>query len=336
MQRSVEGRLSRGLADFLVPRVSVVMAAYNVAPFVAEAVRSGLDQTFADLELIVVDDGSTDGTADIVAAMDDPRLRLIRLPHGSATITLNAGLDAARGEFLALLDGDDRWHPRKLERHVSFLDQHPEVDLSFSWSRIIDESGADTGNRARQWTGPISFSQLLTDNVIANGSAVVFRATAYQAAGPFDPTFGGCYDLDVWLRIARLRPGNLCALPEELTDYRRRSGQLTKDTRMMESSWLRLIEKMRPLEPELVARAAPGCCVNLYRFLSYTNYEQGAMRESIRCLWLSFSYQPWGFVRDYRNWCLLAIQATNLILPRRWQSALVQGGARWLTSLRAA
>ncbi|MEO8098392.1 MAG: glycosyltransferase family 2 protein [Acidobacteriota bacterium] len=317
------------------PRVSVVMAAYNVAPFIAEAVHSALNQTFASLEMIVVDDGSSDGTPDIVSAIADSRLRLIRLPHGSATIALNTGVAEARGEFLALLDGDDRWHPNKLEKHVAFLDAHPTVDLSFSWSRIVDEHGVDTGHRAKSWTGSISLSELLVDNVIANGSAVVLRTSAYHAVGAFDTSLGGCYDLDYWLRVARLRPGNLCAIPEELTDYRRRPGQLTKDTRMMERGWLALIVKMTTLEPERTAGLAGRSKVNLYRFLSYVNYEQGDMPEALRCLRLSIRHQPWRFVSDYRNWGLLAILGSTVLMPRRWHQGLVQRAIRYASRLRA-
>ena len=314
------------------PRVSVLMAVFNVAPFAAEAIQSVLHQSFTDFELIVADDGSTDGTPDIAAAFSDPRIRLLRLPHGGAPAALNAGLAVARGEFLGILDGDDRWHPSKLQKHVDFLDRNPSIDLAFSWSRIIDEDGNDTGHHAKRWTGPISLSELLIDNVIANGSAVVLRTAAIRSAGPFDHTLGGCYDLDVWLRIARLRPDNLHAIPEDLTDYRRRSGQLTKQTRMMEQGWLTLIDKIVRLEPSLAATAAPASRVNLYRFLSYVNHENGDFPEARRCCRLSFSSQPARFLSDYRNWGLLAILASGFLLPTRIHRALISAAIRLLSA----
>jgi glycosyltransferase involved in cell wall biosynthesis len=310
------------------------MAAYNVAPFIAEAVHSALNQTLSDLELIVADDGSTDGTSDIVARIADPRLRLIRLPHGSGTIALNACVKAARGEFLSLLDGDDSWHPTKLEKHVAFLDANPSADLTFSWSRIIDEGGVDTGHRSKAWIGPISFPELLVDNVIGNGSAVVMRSAALHAAGAFDTSLQGGYDLDCWLRIARLRPNNIWAIPEELTDYRRRSGQLTKDTRMMESNWLALIDKMMALEPELAIPVATASKVNLYRFLSYANYEQENLPEAFRCARHSIRSSQWLFFSDPRNLGLLGILATALVLPRPWQKSLLLLGLRCAAWLR--
>jgi glycosyltransferase involved in cell wall biosynthesis len=317
------------------PRVSVVIAAYNVAPFIAEAVRSALAQTYGDFELIVVDDGSMDRTAEIVESIQDPRLRLIRLPHGSATIAVNTALATARGEYLGFLDGDDRWLPTKLEKHVAFMDAHPEVELTFSWSRIVDESGADTGNRAQRWTGPISFPELLVDNVIANGSAVVLRTEVFRAVGMYDTGLRGCYDLDCWLRIALRKPGNLHAIPEELTDYRRRAGQMTRNTRLMEQEWLAVINKIVRMEPEKTARGAPIARVNLYRFLSYVNYEQGDMAEAHRCLRLSFSNQPGRFLADYRNWGLLAILASAAVLPRKLQQGLVRQGIRCVSALRS-
>ncbi len=304
------------------------MAVYNVAPFVGEAIQSALNQTYSDFELIVVDDGSTDGTQEIVASISDPRIRILRVPHVGAPAALNAGFQIARGEFLGILDGDDRWHPSKLKKHIDFLDTHPSADLTFSWSRIIDENGNDTGHHAKRWTGPISLPELLVDNVIANGSAVVLRSAALRSAGPFDLSLGGCYDLDAWLRIARIRPNNLCAIAEDLTDYRRRPGQLTKQTRLMEQGWLTLIDNIVRLEPSLATTAAPASRVNLYRFLSYVNHENGDFRESRRCGRLSFSSDPARFLTDYRNWGLLAIIGSGLFLPARIHRAVIAAAIR--------
>ena len=93
------------------------------------------------------------------------------------------GIEPAQAHYIAFLDGDDLWAPRKLERHIEFFETHPEVDLTFSWSRIVDEQGRDTGLTSRLWKGPVSFAQLLADNVIGNGSALVVRRDALMAAG---------------------------------------------------------------------------------------------------------------------------------------------------------
>ena len=168
------------------PVVSVVIATYNVAKFVAESIRSALGQSFAAFEIIVADDGSTDGTLDIVCGFDDPRITILSRPHRGPAQVLNDCLDRARGRYISLLDGDDIWSPDRLRRHVEYMDGHPESDLTFSLSRIIEEDGKDTGFTTRSCTGALSFERLFADNLVANGSAVMIRHQAVLIAGQFD------------------------------------------------------------------------------------------------------------------------------------------------------
>ena len=110
-----------------MPAVTVVIPTYNYGRFIGEAIRSVLTQTFQDFEIIVVDDGSTDDTPAVVATFDDSRLRFIRIENSGQSVAINTGLDAAQGEFIAILDADDRWRPAKLERQVAFLRSEPGV-----------------------------------------------------------------------------------------------------------------------------------------------------------------------------------------------------------------
>ena len=152
---------------------------------------------------------------------------------------------------------------------MQFLNAQPRADLTFSWSRIIDEDGRDTGLTSRLWDGPISFSELLADNVIGNGSALVLRREALMAAGGIDAAFAACYDLDAWLRIGALRPGNLWAVPEFLTFYRRRPGQITGDVAVVERSFEQLLQKARWFAPRAVALVEGRARSNMQRFCAY-------------------------------------------------------------------
>ena len=122
-------------------RVSVVMAVWNEAPYVEEAVDSILGQTVWDLELIVVNDGSTDGTAEILHRYDDARLNVIDQENTGLWAALNRGLREARGELVARMDGDDIAHPRRLQHELEFLDAHPEVALVGTACYKVDASG---------------------------------------------------------------------------------------------------------------------------------------------------------------------------------------------------
>ena len=122
-------------------RVSVIIPCYNYGRFLPEAVASVQAQTMADLEVIVVDDGSTDETPTVLAGIHDSRVRTIRIANSGISGARNAGLDLATGEFIAFLDADDRWVPEKLERQVRLLDQEPSVGMVFSNFSRFDESG---------------------------------------------------------------------------------------------------------------------------------------------------------------------------------------------------
>lgn len=311
-----------------IPAVSVLITSYNVADYIGQSIHSALTQTFRDFELIVLDDGSTDGTLDVVRRISDPRIRVEARTHQGASATLSDGVALARAPYLAFLDGDDFWNPTKLERHVRFLDSHPAVDLTFSWSRIVDEFGRDTGLTSRLWSGSIACAQLLADNVIGNGSSPVFRREAFLAAGGVDVTLPGCYDLDAWLRMSLMRSANLVAIPEFLTYYRRRSGQLTANVPMMERSFDRLMEKMRAIAPDDVARAEKRARSNMQRFFAYGRYQAEDYSGALRTIARSFRQAPATFLGDPRNWKMIAATLAGLVLPQRVHGYLTRAALR--------
>jgi glycosyltransferase involved in cell wall biosynthesis len=181
------------------PLVSVVMTVHNGLPYVTDAVDSVLDQDFDSFELVVVDDGSTDGTLEALAGRDDERLRLVRLAHRGRAAALNHGLRLARGRYVANLDADDLALPGRLSLPVRFLDEHPEV--AAVGSAIQPYVGAarrrprrlPRSDRAIRWS-------FLFRNPIFHSSAT-FRADAASAAGgyPVDMTD----DAGLWIRLGR-------------------------------------------------------------------------------------------------------------------------------------
>jgi glycosyltransferase involved in cell wall biosynthesis len=187
------------------PLVSVITPAYNVGPWVGQAIDSVLGQTEGRLEHVVVDDGSTDDTADVVAerAARDPRLRLIRTANGGSGQARNVALEATSAPFVAFLDGDDRWHRDFLHTALTTLQQAPrEVGVTFSHTRVLLESGRLVGLRW-QPAGVFDLDRLLvTHNPPHNGSSLLLRRTCFAEAGVFDPSLRSGVDFDMWLRIA--------------------------------------------------------------------------------------------------------------------------------------
>ncbi len=295
--------------------VSVVMPVFNVAPFVKLAVESVLNQTLRELELVVVDDGSTDGTIDALQSVRDHRLRIVRQDNAGSSAARNAGVQITKAPYIAFIDGDDLWVPKKLAMHMEFLKRHPEVDLSFSHSSIIDENGGSTGRFSRPVRGCISFRELLVENVISNGSAVVMRREAFNLAGHFDVNLPSAVDHDLWLRVALARPGNIHCIPQVLTFYRMRNGQITKDWQRMEKSWYILIEKMRRLAPSDVSAVEMLARSSLYRYLGYIAYESGQYAESASLLRTAIENGLFHLLRDRRMWLLAAALTARAVLP---------------------
>lgn len=298
------------------PLVSVVIPAYNVAPFIRSAVESALQQSWKNIEVIVVDDGSTDGTSEALVQTVDPRLTVIPQSNRGSSAARNTGISAARGEYVAFLDGDDLWTRDKLERHVRFLESHPATDMAFSLSRIIDEFGRSTGRSSQRVSGTISFRRLMLENVVNNGSATVLRRSALNRVGGFDEYLRACVDYDLWLRISLLRPGNVHCIPEYLTMYRMRSGQITKDWRRMEKAWLQMVEKVRSQAPKQVSAVEASARGRLYRYLSYIAYESSEFRESASLLSEAFRSAGPALLNDRRTLVLAAALLSRSVMPR--------------------
>lgn len=210
-------------------RVSVLCCVRNGARYLPEALAGVFAQTFQDFELILVDDGSTDETAALVdrAARDDARVVAIHHAHQGLTRSLNVGLCAARGDYVARQDADDVSLPHRLERQVAFLDGHPEHLIVGCRYRKIDAEGRWLGgaNTPRNDL-PIKL-RLLDSNCIAHSGAT-FRRSGVLEAGAYDEAFEVAQDYELWCRLA-LR-GKLANIPV-VALYRRQHGEAINATR---------------------------------------------------------------------------------------------------------
>ena len=296
------------------PRVSVIASVYNVAPYVREALDSVLAQSWTDLELIVIDDGSTDDTVREIEGIRDRRLRLLRQEHIRTASARNAGLRQARGRYIALMDGDDVWLPRKLERDVAYLDGHAEVHLVFSAMRLVDEQGHDLGRTIREWSGVVALRDLLIENVIGSDT-VVMRRESCQRIGFFDEDLGAAEDYDYWLRAALQYPGGLHGSPRISALYRRRPGQLTRNQELQERVWQRIIEKARLRSPQDVAAVEARSRANFYRAMAAVDYENG-VDSAFRRFRDAVGYSPGFLLKDRRTWLLGSALLSERLLPK--------------------
>ena len=187
------------------PLVSVIIPTYNRASLIEKSVKSVYSQTYSNIELIVVDDGSEDDTERILSSYIDKN-GLVFHKHKEnrgAPAARNTGGNLAHGEFLAFLDSDDKWDPRKLEKQVQiFNTSSPDVALVYTGIKKINEKGDFLGNKIPVMKGYI-FNDLLIDNCIGSTSVAMIRRDAFLSVGGFDEKFPARQDLDLWLRIAR-------------------------------------------------------------------------------------------------------------------------------------
>jgi glycosyltransferase involved in cell wall biosynthesis len=187
----------------MAPRASVLIGAYNNAPTLDRAARSMLGQTISDLELLIIDDGSTDRTAEVAQriAAEDQRVQLITMPANVGIAdTLNAGIRAARAPIVVILDADDWSEPERVERQLDALAGAPSIAVVGCRMREVDERGRDLAPRTRFASGDVN-DMLMRFNPIPN-TASAFRKEAAIAIGGYDPRYRWASEYDLWLRVA--------------------------------------------------------------------------------------------------------------------------------------
>ncbi len=211
------------------PHVSIVVTTYNRARLVTAAIDSVLRQSFQDIEIIIVDDGSSDHTAARVAAFAEP-IRYIRLEHsGRPSRVRNRGIGVARGSLIAFLDDDDVWRPDKLARQVGFLDQHSALGFVYSDLRFQYPDGTLSAPVLRphqKETGAL-FDRLLSDCFIYP-STVIVRRHLLDRVGLFDEALAIGEDYDLWLRLARAADAG--CIPEPMVTIRRHPSGLSQQS----------------------------------------------------------------------------------------------------------
>jgi glycosyltransferase involved in cell wall biosynthesis len=230
---AVEGPIEAGR-----PLVSVVIPTFERRDYALEAVRSALGQTWGEVEVLVVDDGSTDGTAEAVQALGDPRVRCIRKEHSGIAATRNRGVEEARGGFLAFLDSDDLWVPEKLERQMPRFRE----DTGFVYARYRSVREGKT-LRSKPIGGPSGriFHALLRRIFVQTSTAVVRREAA-RAAGPFDESLSYSDEYDFFLRLAERFPCGF--VDEDLVIYRIHEGNESRREKVRVSENLEVYRRI--------------------------------------------------------------------------------------------
>ena len=281
-----------------MPLISVVIPAYNSEKTIGETVRSVLAQTMDEFEIIVINDGSQDGTLEQLNEISDARLTVLSYENSGVAVSRNRGIAAAKGEYIAFLDADDLWVPEKLAYQYQALENVPTAAVAYSWTDYIDDEGSFLRSGMRPSFSGNVYQKLLTSNFLECGSNPMVRRSAFQHVGVFDQELPPSEDWDMWLRLAKSYEFVLVSLPQVL--YRISTTSASFNLERHETSKIKALEKAFKEAPPETYRLKRQCMSNFYRYLTFkaldtsmdsiSNRHRGFL--AARYFWLSLSHYP--------------------------------------------
>ena len=280
------------------PLVSVVVPAFNAASTIEETLRSALQQSLKEIEVIVVDDGSTDETAAIVEAMaaSDPRLRLLRQANSGVAAARNTAIAAAAGTYIAPLDADDLWYADKLKAQVARVQAGgDQMGMVYSWPVTIDSQSRVIGWSFPCFTEGDARLQLRYVNLIGCASVPLIRRSALRIVGNYDESLReadaqGCEDWDLSLRIAARY--DVGVAPGHSIGYRQASGSMSMDTGAMYRSYRLVMDRLRSEIPHVSSDVDRWSEAHFAAYLATQSYRSGHVWDAIRWVGLALRKDP--------------------------------------------
>ncbi len=247
-------------------KVSVIIPLYNAEKYIERTIQSILNQTYQNLEIIIVDDESPDSSVEICQQFNDSRIHIFHQKNRGLAGSRNTGIRHAQGDYIAFMDADDIWLPEKLAKHINHLINNPEVGVSFSRSAFIDETDKPLGIYQITKLQDITPLDILCRSPIGNGSAAVFKKAVFEDIKfqdnlygyledyYFDDTFALSEDIECWVRIAIKTNWKFAGLAQPLTLYRVHSQGLSTNLKVMIDTREKLFEKTASYAPEGMSR----------------------------------------------------------------------------------
>lgn len=269
-----------------MPVVSVVIPAYNAERTLGSTLESALGQTLDDVEVIVVDDGSTDTTAALASGIGHP-VRCISIPNGGVSNARNVGIEAALGRYVAFLDADDQWEAEKLERQAALLDADPDIGGSYTGIQRVDDDQRTIGTAPAAPYPDLCRALLLYSGVVNMSSSMVRRSLAPL----FDRRFSQCADWDYFLRLSRLT--RVVPIPDLLVRYRSSPGRMSSDIGLLERDTFAVLDSFfaGPLG-ERYRHMHRRIYSNHWMILSGSYLHAGNPASSLRCLATGLTLYP--------------------------------------------
>lgn len=268
--------------------ISVIIPAYNSEKTINKTIESVLNQTFSDLELIVIDDGSTDRTKEVVSRIKDNRISLFSFANAGLPASRNRGVEKSSSEFVAFIDADDIWTTDKLELQFNALQSNPKAAVAYSWTDYIDESGKIVASGRHITLNGNIYEQLLVRYFLENGSNFLIRKDAYINVGGSDESMQAGEDWDLCIRLSRLY--DFVAVPKTQVLYRVSPLSMSSNINKQELECLRVIEKAYSQAPQSVQHLKKQSLADLYKYLLWKTLASAQKHQSLLAVRLLWNY----------------------------------------------
>jgi glycosyltransferase involved in cell wall biosynthesis len=260
------------------PLISVIIPVYNGEKTIGETIHSVLNQTYKNLELIVINDGSLDLTLNITSNIKDSRLKVFSYKNSGKSISRNRGIERASGEFISFLDADDIWTPDKLEAQLKALQANPQASVAYSWVDYIDEYGEFFRHGNHITINGNAYEEMLIQNFLENGSNPLIRRQALINVGNFNQSLKHAEDWDMWLRLAARHDFVTVPYPQIL--YRVSSKSESTNVLGMEKVCLQFIEQAFISAPASLQYLKRKSLATLYHYLTFKSLESPSGQKS--------------------------------------------------------
>ncbi|HEY9625278.1 MAG TPA: glycosyltransferase [Crinalium sp.] len=306
--------------------ISVIIPVYNGEKTVVKTIESVLNQTFSDLELIVINDGSQDATLDKISIIQDSRLKVFSYANAGVSASRNQGIAQASGQYISFLDADDLWTSDKLEAQFKALQVHSNTAVAYSWTDWIDELDQFLRPGGHIKANGNVYEQLLLRDFVESGSNPLIRKDALALVGGFDESLTAAEDWDLWLRLAARYEFVCVPLPQVL--YRISANSASSDVWAMEKASVYVLERACSQSPTVSPALKRKVLGNRYQYLTIKAIDgsPGPSRgaTAARFLWSAVINDPVWLSRPRLMFIILTKIAIALLLPPRYAQALLK------------
>jgi glycosyltransferase involved in cell wall biosynthesis len=316
------------------PLVSVIIPAFNAEAYIRRTIDSVLGQTYKRIEILVVDDGSTDRTAEIVKSIaeKDLRISLFQQQNAGVADTRNLAIQEAKGEYIANIDADDIWYPENIEKQMKqMLIAGPTVGVVYAWSVVIDENDLLTGEFLSSHIEGEVYRELVYKYFVGNASASLIRRACFDKVGAYNTEFKnlnaqGCEDWDLHLRIAESYQFRV--VPRFLIQYRQKAGSMSADFQPMARSHALILKDVSRRHPEIHPRIYRWSFSSFHMRLAVLSARFGGHQSALSWLYKAVAMDPVMSFLHHNLYAVLAKVVITRTIGRCASRSLWSSGSR--------